>query len=91
MWLSEKWDGTTVQATNKGVYKRRDLLERGSAKKFKTLSEEERYDVGLVNWDEPVNVHIKLATERWMERFRALEEVSRHAQSQHLNGNRRSV
>jgi hypothetical protein len=34
VFLTEKWDGTTVQATRDGIFKRTELLQRGSAAKF---------------------------------------------------------
>uniref|UniRef100_A0A7S2ESW6 RNA ligase domain-containing protein n=1 Tax=Ditylum brightwellii TaxID=49249 RepID=A0A7S2ESW6_9STRA len=43
--LTEKWDGTTVQATNKGIFKRSDKFTKGDARKFQTMKEEERYDI----------------------------------------------
>jgi hypothetical protein len=34
VFLTEKWDGTTVQATRDSIFKRTELLQRGSAAKF---------------------------------------------------------
>uniref|UniRef100_A0A7S2MRA5 Uncharacterized protein n=1 Tax=Helicotheca tamesis TaxID=374047 RepID=A0A7S2MRA5_9STRA len=43
--LTEKWDGTTVQATNRGIFKRCDKFAKGDERKLRTQSEEERYSI----------------------------------------------
>jgi hypothetical protein len=44
VYLTEKWDGTTVQATNRGVFKRRDRFAVGDQRKHEA-AESERYDI----------------------------------------------
>ena len=65
--------GGYVFATNDKAAPHREKMKEKSApqleklktksaphlEKLKTLKEEERYDLVLINWDEPVNVHIK--------------------------------
>lgn len=70
--LTEKWDGTTVQATNEGVFKRIDKIKKGDPKKFKA-SEAERYDIVHLDLDSPQNKHIAKATKNYLESFSKLK------------------
>jgi hypothetical protein len=47
--LTDKIDGTTVQANNKGVYKRIDNFKKGDPKKH-SATEEERYKLELITF-----------------------------------------
>merc|ERR1712187_443661 len=45
VYLTEKWDGTTMQATSNGIYKRLDLFGKNKPK-----DPAQRYTVRLVAW-----------------------------------------
>lgn len=51
VWVTEKWDGTTVQATRNGIFKRLDKFARGSKAKRNTPVAD-RYELRLVAWCE---------------------------------------
>jgi len=70
--LTEKWDGTTVQATNKGIFKRKDRFGLGDPRKH-AATEEERYDIERVDLEHPQNRHIATSVRVYLERFNAME------------------
>lgn len=87
--LTEKWDGTTVQATNKGVFKRCDKFVNGDPKKH-AADEDERYGIERLNigfdeflqhgsiskaakYDEPAK-YIQEAVEKYYHAFAGLED-----------------
>lgn len=69
VFLTEKWDGTTVQATCDGIFKRKELLQRGSSAKFECKGEAERYDVERINLEDPAHKYIAAACSPYMDIF----------------------
>eukprot|EP00743_Colponemidia_sp_Colp-15_P008015 GILK01008681.1.p1 GENE.GILK01008681.1~~GILK01008681.1.p1 ORF type:complete len:239 (-),score=35.71 GILK01008681.1:238-954(-) len=72
VYLTEKLDGTTVQATNRGVYKRFDNFASGAQKRARPVSE--RYRLELLNLEDPQNKHIAKAVENYTEVFAQLDD-----------------
>mmetsp|Transcript_62717 Transcript_62717/g.149622 ORF Transcript_62717/g.149622 Transcript_62717/m.149622 type:complete len:420 (-) Transcript_62717:56-1315(-) len=50
LYLTEKWDGTTMQATNSAVFRRLDLATK---RKGEAQDASQRYTLRLVAWREP--------------------------------------
>lgn len=73
MYLTEKWDGTTVQATNQGVFKRFDKIKKGDSRKH-NASEAERYDIKELDLDDKSNKHIAKALKNYVEVFKTLPD-----------------
>eukprot|EP00656_Telonema_subtile_P053319 TRINITY_DN7692_c0_g1_i3.p1 TRINITY_DN7692_c0_g1~~TRINITY_DN7692_c0_g1_i3.p1 ORF type:complete len:333 (+),score=61.97 TRINITY_DN7692_c0_g1_i3:83-1081(+) len=75
VWVTEKWDGTTVQATRHGVFKRLDKFTRGSKAK-RSVPVADRYELRLVGWCESPGVWVGLESdERIAECIRPYLEV----------------
>jgi hypothetical protein len=72
IFLTEKWDGTTVQATCEGIFKRKELLQRGSSAKFDCKDEAERYDIERINLEDPAYKYISAACAPYIDMFAAL-------------------
>jgi hypothetical protein len=72
VFFTEKWDGTTVQATCEGIFKRKELLQRGSSAKFDCKDEAERYDIERINLEDPAYKYIAAACAPYMDMFAAL-------------------
>jgi len=70
--VTDKIDGTTVQADNKNVYKRRDRFKKGDPRKFKA-TEEERYYLKQLEEEEPQNKWIFKAFNRYREPISHIE------------------
>ena len=70
---TEKWDGTTLQATKHGIFKRRDLIARGDEKKF-GASEQERYSLIQVDIEHPSYKNLRKAIGTHKEAFKMLPE-----------------
>ena len=73
VYLTEKWDGTTVQATKDGIYKRIDKIQAGDPKKH-SASEEERYGLIKLDLDNNQNQYINRSCSQYLEIFENLEE-----------------
>lgn len=73
VYCTEKWDGTTVQATRDGVFKRRDLMKRGDPGKHGS-SEAERYSLDRLNLENPQYKHIAQAVQPYLGTFKRLKE-----------------
>jgi hypothetical protein len=77
--LTEKYDGTTVQATNKGVFKRKDNFQQGDRRKHAS-SEHERYSLERLNLEDDsscsagLNGYIKEAVKPYFAQFAQLED-----------------
>lgn len=71
--VTEKWDGTTVQATSEGIFKRADNFKRGSQAK-RGVSASDRYRLELLDLDAEENVHIRQAVAPHLAALAALEE-----------------
>lgn len=71
VYVTEKWDGTTVQATNTAVFKRLDQFKKGDPRKH-TASEQERYRLEQLDLDSSQNKYIASAVERYRETFARL-------------------
>ena len=72
--ITDKIDGTTVQADASGVYKRRDLFKTGDPRKF-TATEQERYILAKLDLDAPENKHIARAVSKYLGIFKKLPPV----------------
>eukprot|EP00935_MAST-01C_sp_MAST-1C-sp1_P001051 g1051.t1 len=73
IYLTEKWDGTTMQATNCGCFKRFDNFKKGDRRKHKA-SEQERYRLEKIDFDEPENAHIAAACKPYLQTFSRLPD-----------------
>jgi hypothetical protein len=73
VYLTEKWDGTTAQATNAGVYKRLDLLKKGDPRKA-TASESERYMLEKLDLEHNKNRWIREAVQEYTSVFQSLPD-----------------
>lgn len=62
VWVTEKWDGTTVQATCNGIFKRLDKFSKGSKAK-RSAAIADRYELRLVAWREAPGVWIGLESD----------------------------
>lgn len=69
--LTDKIDGTTVQANINGVFQRRDNFKKGDPRKH-TATEEERYRLEKLGQDEPQNKYIFEAIEPYMDAIKKL-------------------
>ena len=63
VYLTEKMDGTTMQATKDGVYKRFERTQK--SKKWYALSEEERYRLERIDLSNRSNRYIAQAIDRY--------------------------
>ncbi|KAJ4459958.1 hypothetical protein PAPYR_4032 [Paratrimastix pyriformis] len=71
--LTEKWDGTTVQATNRGFFKRLDTFGAGDPEKHEA-DEEQRYRLVPIDLEDAANAHIRRGAARYEEVFRRMED-----------------
>jgi len=71
--VTEKWDGTTVQATRHGIFKRQDNFRHGSKAK-RGAPVPDRYRLDLLDIDMEDNVHIKRAVEPHLATFASLSD-----------------
>ena len=72
--VTDKIDGTTVQADASGVYQRRDLFKTGDPRKF-TATEQERYALAKLDLFVPENKHIARAVSKYLGIFKELPPV----------------
>lgn len=72
--ITDKIDGTTVQASATGIFKRRDLFKTGDPRKF-TATEQERYTLAKLELDAPENKHIARAVSKYLDVFREIYPV----------------
>jgi hypothetical protein len=70
---TEKWDGTTMQATNKGIFKRRDLIKPGDPRKFEA-EESERYTLIEIDIYHSGNKHLKNAMSSYLDVFKIIPD-----------------
>ena len=68
---TEKWDGTTMQATREGLFKRRDMIARGDPRKF-NAGERERYTLIEVNIHHSSHSHLRGAVAKYLDVFARL-------------------
>lgn len=73
VYLTEKWDGTTVQATNQGIFKRFDKFKKGDPKKHKA-TEEERYGLAQIDLDDPSHKYIAKSVSNYVDKFKSLKD-----------------
>ena len=66
--VTDKIDGTTVQADSQNIYKRYDKLRKGDPKKL-TATEDERYGLKKLSEEDPANKWIFKARDRYRKRF----------------------
>lgn len=71
--LTDKIDGTTVQADNTGIYKRIDLFKSGDPRKH-SASEEERYGLRKLDENAPENKWILDACSKYRDIFNHLPD-----------------
>ena len=71
--FTEKWDGTTVQATNQAIFKRIDKIQKGDTRKH-SANEEQRYNLEELDLDNPKNKYIAKAVANYLDTFKQLEE-----------------
>jgi len=71
--VTDKIDGTTTQADNQNIYKRRDNFKKGDPRKI-TASEEERYYLEQLDENAPQNQWIFKAVEPFREQFSWLHD-----------------
>lgn len=69
VFFTEKWDGTTVQATRDGVFKRKELLQRGAKN---GAGEAERYDIERIDLSDPACKYIAAACAPHLAAFKQL-------------------
>jgi hypothetical protein len=69
VFLTEKIDGTTMQATNGGVYKRFDRKSARKSGKWHNLTDEERYSVERVDLSNRSNRYIAQAVQDYLPIF----------------------
>jgi hypothetical protein len=76
--LTEKYDGTTVQATKYGVFKRKDKFQVGDLRKHDVVDESERYDVERIDLENGckhgINLYIKQAVLPYLEIFKQFDK-----------------
>eukprot|EP00977_Amphora_coffeiformis_P014669 scaffold4162_cov162-Amphora_coffeaeformis.AAC.2 len=72
VYLTEKMDGTTMQATKDGVYKRFERTQK--SKKWHGLSEEERYRVERVDLTNRSHRYIARAINRYLPVFETIPD-----------------
>jgi len=71
--ITEKYDGTTMQATGKHFFKRFDNLKKKTKKKFLATAEE-RYRLEKLDLGAPAHQHIRHAVQPYVESFKNVEE-----------------
>ena len=72
VYLTEKMDGTTMQATNNGVYKRFERQRARKAKNWHKLSEDQRYSLERVDLESRQNCYIIEAVSPYLDLFSRL-------------------
>jgi hypothetical protein len=73
VFLTEKWDGTTVQATNQAIFKRIDRMRKGDPNKH-SASEKQRYELVQLDLEAPQNKYIARAVADYVDTFKKLED-----------------
>ena len=74
VYLTEKMDGTTMQATKNGIYKRYDRKGARETQNWHSLSQEERYTLKRVDLENRANQYIAQAVSPYLDRFSKLPD-----------------
>jgi len=69
VYFTEKMDGTTMQATNGGVYKRFDRRSARRSGKWHNLTDEERYSIERIDLSSRSNQYIARAVQKYLPVF----------------------